>query len=45
MLKLRIIKSLVGESITEENLKFIDAFVSPKLSLFMPIGVWVCCDS
>jgi len=38
MLNIKTIKSLVGESITQENLKFIDAFVSPKLSLFMPIG-------
>jgi len=36
--ELKTIKSLVGESITEENLKFIDSFVSPKLSMFMPVG-------
>ncbi len=35
---LETIKSLVGESIIQENLKFIDTFVSPRLSLFMPIG-------
>jgi len=35
---LETIKSLVGKSITQENLKFIDAFISPRLSLFMPIG-------
>jgi len=38
MQELKTIKSLVGESITEENLKFIDSFVSPKLSMFMPVG-------
>jgi len=36
--ELKIIKSLVGESITEENLKFIDSFVSSKLSMFIPVG-------
>jgi AraC-like DNA-binding protein len=35
---LQIIKSLVGNDITEDNLKFIDCFVSSKLSMFMPIG-------
>jgi AraC-like DNA-binding protein len=32
------IKTLVGENITEENLTFIDSFVSKKLALFIPIG-------
>jgi len=36
--ELKTIKFLVGESITEENLKFIDSFVFPKLSMFMPVG-------
>jgi len=35
---LKTIKNLVGDTITEDNLKFIDCFVSPKLSMFMPIG-------
>jgi len=35
---LKIIKSLVGDNITQDNLKFIDTFISSKLSLFMPIG-------
>ncbi len=35
---LQTIKSLVGETITKENLKFIDSFVSQKLAVFMPIG-------
>ena len=35
---LQIIKYLVGNDITEDNLKFIDCFVSGKLSIFMPIG-------
>jgi len=35
---LKIAKSLVGDTITQENLKFIDCFVSSKLSMFMPVG-------
>jgi len=35
---LKISKSLVGDTITQENLKFIDCFVSSKLSMFMPVG-------
>jgi len=35
---LQLIKSLVGNDITVDNLKFIDCFVSSKLSMFMPIG-------
>lgn len=35
---LQTIKNLVGDTITEDNLKFIDCFVSPGLSMFMPIG-------
>lgn len=32
------IKNLVGETITKENLLFVDSFVHETLSLFMPIG-------
>ena len=35
---LKIIQNLVGETITNENLKFVDCFISSKLSLFIPIG-------
>lgn len=32
------IKSLVGETITKENLRFVDSFVHETLSMFMPVG-------
>lgn len=32
------IKDLVGETITEENLKFVDCYVNQNLSIFMPVG-------
>ncbi len=35
---LQTVKTLVGDTITEENLKFIDSFVSQKLAIFIPIG-------
>ena len=35
---LQTIKHLVGDTITEDNLRFVDCFVSRKLSMFMPIG-------
>ena len=35
---LSIVKSLVGENITHENLTFIDSFIYKKLSIFIPIG-------
>ena len=36
--ELLIIKSLVGESVTKENLALVDSFVYEKLSIFMPVG-------
>ncbi len=32
------VKNLVGESITKENLRFVDSFVHETLSMFMPVG-------
>jgi hypothetical protein len=32
------IKNLVGDTITRENLLFVDSFVHETLSIFMPIG-------
>jgi len=36
--ELQIIRSLVGNEVMAEHLAFIDCFVNPKLSIFMPIG-------
>lgn len=33
-----IIQSLVGQTVTEENLKFVDCFIHSTLSMFIPIG-------
>lgn len=35
---LKTIKSLVGENITKEDLKFVDCYVSENLSIFVPVG-------
>jgi len=32
------VKTLVGETITRENLRFVDSFVHETLSMFMPVG-------
>lgn len=37
-MSLDVIKKLVGETITKEDLGFVDSFVYEKLSVFMPIG-------
>ncbi|MBU0632544.1 hypothetical protein KKA17_07855 [bacterium] len=36
--ELSIIKSLVGESVTEENLAFVDCFVHEWFAMFLPVG-------
>ena len=36
--QLNIIKSLVGDMITSDDLEFIDCFIHNKLSIFIPIG-------
>ncbi len=36
--ELQTVKSLVGDTITQDDLKFIDCFISDELSMFMPIG-------
>ena len=36
--ELVIIKSLVGETITSDNLEFIDCFIYKDLSIFIPVG-------
>jgi len=40
--KLSISKNLVGKSITEKNLKYVDAYLYEKLSIYTPIGG--CCE-
>jgi len=36
--ELQTIKIIVGDSITKENLLFVDSFISDKLCIFMPVG-------
>ena len=36
MKEIDIIKSLVGEMVTEDNLRFVDSYVHNKMGLFIP---------